>query len=148
MEATIAADPYAELYDDEEPDWAEPEEPPTWHTIEGRTYADGTVAATHTTNDNRDHGYASEYATWQQTYRSRQAFRELCGHTRVGILGCQVRVFLDGTQQFAPEEMARRDRLDELAAVMALELGAMLPEFAGATWDEVIARLQSLSPGV
>jgi hypothetical protein len=132
MEATSAADPYAELYDDEEPDWAEPEEPPTWHT----------------TNDNRDHGYASEYATWQQTYRSRQAFRELCGHTRVGILGCQVRVFLDGTQEFAPEEMARRDRLDELAAVMALELGAMLPEFAGATWDEVIARLQSLSPGV
>jgi hypothetical protein len=154
---TTQHDPYSELDDDErtdpyddgscyEPD--EPQEPRTWQRYEGWTRPDGSVMAFIATNDDRDLGYPNEFSSLTVKYPSVEHFRRSVGYTRVGMSGCEVTVTLDGEDQHPPQEMARRARVNDLAACLALELRAMLPEFEGATWEEVTAKLVHLSPGV
>lgn len=136
------SDPYEGDRDEYEPGgcyWdREPEEPPARHTIHGNTLAGGKVQAHHWTNDNLDRGYPTEDANWIQTYPSIDAFRQICGITRQGI-GCYVEVWLDGLQQFEPEEMARLERVEDLGKHLSGELTRLLGEFPGATYAEVAA---------
>lgn len=67
-----------------------------WHRIELYTQEDGSIEATHSTNDDEDTGYPSKYAAWETTYASLEKAIEREGKTRVGILGIQVLVYLDG----------------------------------------------------
>lgn len=120
-------------------------EPASRHTIHGHTGPEGQVQAQHWTNDNLDRGYPSENATWMQTYGSVHSFREVCGVTRQGF-GCYVEVWLDGVQQWSPEEMARLDRVNDLAGHISGELARLLGEFPGATYAEVVDAVARLNP--
>ncbi len=73
----------------------EPEEPISWHTINIYTTEKGGVKAVHSTNDNLDEGWASEYATWETEYSSLEEAKKVCGKTRKGIL-CDVTVYING----------------------------------------------------
>jgi len=70
-----------------------------YHRIDGWTQGDGSVATTHTTNDNEDRGYPGPVETWEQKYSSREQFTRICGKSRTGCFGCEVTVTLDGKKQ-------------------------------------------------
>lgn len=145
----VDSDPYDVDRDEYEPGGMyfdrEPEEPQSRSVVHGHTYGAGRVQAEHWTNDNRDLGYPSEDARWTRTYDSVEGFRAANGYTRQGVLS-YVEVWLDGVQQFSPEEMARLERVEELGKHLSDELGRLLGEFPGATYAEVAAAIVRMGP--
>lgn len=79
---------------EEELEW-EPQEPEAWHRIDLFTFDEDAVLVLHSTNDNKDLGYPSEYASWEEEYSSLEAALKAVGPTRQGVL-CRVNVFVDG----------------------------------------------------
>jgi hypothetical protein len=143
----LDSDPYESDRDEYEPGgmYFEREEIPSRSVVHGHTYGIGRVQAEHWTNDNLDRGYPNEVASWTRTYDSVEAFRAANGFTRQGALS-YVEVWLDGVQQFSPEEMARLARVDELGKHLSDELARLLGEFPGATYEEVAEAIARMGP--
>ncbi len=84
-------------YDDEEPeDTLDPDH--AYHTYHLQTNSDSSISGTSETNDNLDHGYASQYASWTVRYRDRAHMDKEVGKSRIGCSGVVVDVYLDGTK--------------------------------------------------
>lgn len=66
------------------------------HDYHLHTEGNGRVVGTAWTNDNLDHGQPSEDASWEVSYRDRARALQATGGTHVGVVGCQVSVYLDG----------------------------------------------------
>jgi hypothetical protein len=82
--------------------YIDPEDDPApWYRVCGTTNDDGTIHAVIETNDNLDRGYPTEYARWEDTYKSLSSFRNCSGFSRQGCLGTVVEIELDG-QNFTP----------------------------------------------
>lgn len=56
---------------------------------------DGNVTVYHSTNDNLDLGYPSEYASWETYPKTIEQALKVSGKSRQGI-GCKVDVYLNG----------------------------------------------------
>lgn len=95
---------HLEAYQDE-PDEDEPEQARTWHRVDGQVNQDGSVSVHVSTNDNLDKGWPSEQAEWDSSCRSVLAFLKQYGTSRVGCVGCEVTVTLNGTRlhEFLPK---------------------------------------------
>lgn len=89
---------YLDPYQDEPDEPDEPEAEKTWHRVEGYTNQDGSVNIHVATNDNLDKGWPSEHAEWDSSCRNVLAFLEQHGTSRVGCMGCQVTVKLNGRE--------------------------------------------------
>lgn len=85
------------------------------HEYHLHTDGEGRVAGTAWTNDNLDHGQPSEDATWDVRYKDREHALRSTGGTHVGVIGCQVRVYIDGVEldrdgKTVPQPAVRRAR--------------------------------------
>lgn len=66
------------------------------HEYHLHTEESGRVTGTAWTNDNLDRGEPSEDAHWDVSYRDRAHALQATDGTHVGVIGCQVNVYLDG----------------------------------------------------
>ena len=66
-----------------------------WHRIMIYEESNGKVSVVHSTNDNLDRGYPSEYATWTETYKSVDEALSFTGKSRTGVVGCIVEVYVN-----------------------------------------------------
>jgi len=79
-------------------EWIEPEpEPEAIHRISIYTVGQERHIAEHWTNDNLDHGYPSEEASWRNVHKSIVSALKCTGGSRQGI-GCRVIVTLNGDE--------------------------------------------------
>ncbi len=70
----------------------------TWHQVEAFTREGGRIEAFVSTNDNEDRGVPGPVESWTQDYRDRDLFDRCVGKSRIGCLGCEVTVILDGVR--------------------------------------------------